>query len=268
MPSLHHTVHSFRMARLRDRTRASALLKGRNADVCAGCRYLGTSGPPRQPGSTTALEPLPRYRALSFIWPPPLLAALEELATLPARQFQPPPGLPAMLRIALICLAAVAVRRATGHGSLVTPRPRQSIDYLAGVDTQWYGTCRRHWLLGGRPSSFGCPVAAAPPSRLCALPFSGGASRVLSRGVPPLALILPGTAISSGDAFVACFPVLFWPASPRADHDPGDVACRHLQVCQHHGRQGWSHLLARLALCPCQPVALLYTCSSRLNPAR
>ena len=91
MPSLHHTVHSFRMARLRDRTRASALLKGRNADVCAGCRYLGTSGPPRQPGSTTALEPLPRYRALSFIWPPPLLAALEELATLPApfQAFQP-----------------------------------------------------------------------------------------------------------------------------------------------------------------------------------
>lgn len=40
-----------------------------------------------------------------------------------------------MLRPALL-IGAALVGGAAGHGSMVHPRPRQSIDYLAGVNTE------------------------------------------------------------------------------------------------------------------------------------
>lgn len=35
-------------------------------------------------------------------------------------------------------VAVASVALVAGHGSLVYPRPRNSIDYLVGVNAQWY----------------------------------------------------------------------------------------------------------------------------------
>ena len=68
-----------------------------------------------------------------------------------------------MARSPLLCLAAF-VAPAVGHGSLVTPRPRNSIDFLVGVNEQVCanfsgGACRNgqasFWYSQG--CFIGCP---------------------------------------------------------------------------------------------------------------
>ena len=44
--------------------------------------------------------------------------------------------LPVMKCIAFLCAVACTITAVQAHGSLVTPRPRNSIDYLAGVNEQ------------------------------------------------------------------------------------------------------------------------------------
>jgi len=99
-----------------------------------------------------------------------------------------------MLRIALFCLAAVAVRRATGHGSLVTPRPRQSIDYLAGVDTQWCANITGAKCNNGQAAFWysqgcfiGCPTCDHMSGRrqtdLCGLGFKATNNAARTRSV-------------------------------------------------------------------------------------